>query len=77
MLAKLRSHRRKRRSGGWRRVGVSSASPESAEGKASALQAQSPFARSRSQGQEGTPTRRQDPPAAAYVVRTISTLQGA
>jgi 4-amino-4-deoxy-L-arabinose transferase-like glycosyltransferase len=50
-------------SGGWRRVGVSSASPESAEGKTSTLQAQYPSARSRSLGQEGTPTRRQDPPA--------------
>jgi 4-amino-4-deoxy-L-arabinose transferase-like glycosyltransferase len=50
-------------SGGWRRVGVSSASPESAEGKTPSLQAQDPSARSRSQGQEGTPTRRQAPPA--------------
>jgi hypothetical protein len=54
-------------SGGWRRVGVSSASPESAEGEASTLQALDPFARSRAQGQEGTPTRRQDPRARWFV----------
>lgn len=50
-------------SGGWRRAGVSSASPESAEGKAPSLPARGPSARSRSQGQEGTPARRQDTPA--------------
>ncbi|HEX3173724.1 MAG TPA: hypothetical protein VHQ43_05840 [Solirubrobacterales bacterium] len=50
-------------SGGWRRVGVSFARAESAEGKASNLEARGPFARSRSQPQEGTPIRCQAPPA--------------
>jgi pyruvate dehydrogenase E2 component (dihydrolipoamide acetyltransferase) len=48
-------------------VGVSSASPESAEGKAAALQPQGLSARSRSQGQEGTPT-----PAAGPVAGAVS-----
>jgi pyruvate dehydrogenase E2 component (dihydrolipoamide acetyltransferase) len=37
-------------------VGVSSASPEAAEGEAPSLPAEGPFARSSAQGQEGTPT---------------------
>jgi pyruvate dehydrogenase E2 component (dihydrolipoyllysine-residue acetyltransferase) len=46
---------------------VSSASPESAEGEAPSLAAQGPSARSRSQGQEGTPT-----PAAGPVAGAVS-----
>jgi len=46
-------------------VGVSSASPEAAEGKAPALQAQRPPARSSAQGQEGTPTPAAGPAAGA------------
>jgi pyruvate dehydrogenase E2 component (dihydrolipoamide acetyltransferase) len=48
-------------------VGVSSASPEAAEGEAPSLQAQDPAARSSAQGQEGTPT-----PAAGPVAGTPS-----
>jgi pyruvate dehydrogenase E2 component (dihydrolipoamide acetyltransferase) len=46
-------------------VGVSSASPESAEGKVPSLTAQGPSARSRSEGQGGTPTPAAGPVAGA------------
>jgi len=50
-------------SGGWRGGGGVPRRPEAAEGKASTLQAQSPSARSSTQGKWGTPPPRQDPPA--------------
>jgi energy-coupling factor transporter ATP-binding protein EcfA2 len=45
--------------------------PEAAEGETSSLQLHEPCARSSAQGKEGTPTPRQDPPAAALTVSDL------